>query len=303
MGTVRRSRMHRESRGKCLVLTERDLAIFRALGQYRYLRSTYLHAFAGGASENRFKERLGDLFHEGFIDRPNEQWEFAGRLNAPVVYQLGRRGREGLRMREEATDDRRVILTRGPQRQFAHALMTCDVVASFELSARASSSVSFVPVSAILKKAPRRSVEDRHPLMLGPVNGNSVIPDALFALRYESGERPSYRFIALEVDRGTMPVTRSHRGQTSVTAKLDAYEKLICAQAHKRELGIPNLLVLLLTTSESRKGRIIMAASSKLRDTRPFLFGQFIGLPPSRGTSSLCRYDRIRNPSIALDRA
>ena len=60
-----------------IALTPRDIAIFQLLGNYRYLRSTYLHAFVGGASQTRFKERLGDLFHEGFIDRPEKQWELA----------------------------------------------------------------------------------------------------------------------------------------------------------------------------------------------------------------------------------
>ena len=76
--------MRRLSLGKTLALTSRDLAIFRALAEYRYLRSTHLHAFSGGASETRFKERLGDLFHEGYLDRPSQQWEFADARTAPV---------------------------------------------------------------------------------------------------------------------------------------------------------------------------------------------------------------------------
>ena len=53
--------MRRTPLGKRLALTARDIEIFRRLAQYRYLPSTYLHVFAGGASETRFKERLGDL--------------------------------------------------------------------------------------------------------------------------------------------------------------------------------------------------------------------------------------------------
>ncbi len=43
--------MHRTPKGKRLVITSRDMGLFRALSYYRYLRSTYLHAFVGGASE------------------------------------------------------------------------------------------------------------------------------------------------------------------------------------------------------------------------------------------------------------
>src|ERR1700683_3784385 len=74
----RRSRMHRTRTGKRIELTSRDIEIFRLLARYRYLSSTYIHAVVGGASETRFKERLGDLFHEGYIDRPERQWELAG---------------------------------------------------------------------------------------------------------------------------------------------------------------------------------------------------------------------------------
>jgi hypothetical protein len=78
--------MRRMSQGKRIALTPRDFDIFRWLCRYRYLRSTYLHAFVGGTSETRFKERLGDLFHEGYLDRPDQQWQFSGYLSSPVVY-------------------------------------------------------------------------------------------------------------------------------------------------------------------------------------------------------------------------
>ena len=73
----RRSRMRRTQTGKRLELSARDIEIFKLLQRYRYLHSTYIHAFVGGASATRFRERLGDLFHEGYLDRPAQQWEFA----------------------------------------------------------------------------------------------------------------------------------------------------------------------------------------------------------------------------------
>src|SRR4051812_40289463 len=85
----RRSRMRRTAVGKRIELTARDIDIFRLLGRYRYLRSNYIHAFVGGASGTRFKERLGDLFHEGYLDRPCQQWDFANARYRPVVYESG----------------------------------------------------------------------------------------------------------------------------------------------------------------------------------------------------------------------
>lgn len=84
----RRSRMVGQRSGKRLELTQRDLGIFLRLHQYRYLRSSYLYAFTGGRSVTRFKERLGDLLHEGYLGRPTEQWRFSDGRHSPGVYQL-----------------------------------------------------------------------------------------------------------------------------------------------------------------------------------------------------------------------
>src|SRR5258707_11154434 len=96
--TDRRPRMRRTRTGKRLELTPRDIEIFKLLERYRYLRSTFIHAFVGGASETRFKERLGDLYHEGgYLDRPREQWEFANSRYMPAVYENCHAARQMLR--------------------------------------------------------------------------------------------------------------------------------------------------------------------------------------------------------------
>src|SRR5271154_5374646 len=129
----RRSRMRRTRTGKRIELTGRDLEIFRALARYRYLRSTYLHAFVGGASETRFKERLGDLFHEGYLDRPAQQWEFADARCRPVAHELGSGAARVLRDVEDGAGQVRTALTASAHRQFRHSLMICEALASMEL--------------------------------------------------------------------------------------------------------------------------------------------------------------------------
>lgn len=56
--------MQRTGPGKRIELSPRDIETFKLLRRYRYLRSTYIYAFVGGASETRFKERL-IARHEG----------------------------------------------------------------------------------------------------------------------------------------------------------------------------------------------------------------------------------------------
>jgi len=120
--------MRRTRTGKRLELTTRDLEIFRALARYRYLSSTYIHAFVGGASETRFKERLGDLFHEGYLDRPAQQWQFAGALYRPTIYEAGDDARRVLC--DQGGNDSCTFLAPTAHRQFAHSMMICEVLAS-----------------------------------------------------------------------------------------------------------------------------------------------------------------------------
>src|ERR1700692_4432912 len=105
----RRSRMRRTRTGKRIELTARDIEIFRLLEQYRYLRSTFIYAFVGGESEKRFKERLGDLFHEGYIDRPNQQWEFARARHLPTVHESDTGAARALRDSGIKVDDARTL--------------------------------------------------------------------------------------------------------------------------------------------------------------------------------------------------
>jgi hypothetical protein len=130
----RRLRYHRKRIGKNITLTERDARIFRLLDRFRYLRSTFIHAFVGG-NEKRLIERLGDLFHEGYLHRPTQQWQAFNARYTPAVYELDELGAALLRGRgEERTFADLVSRGRmGANRQFAHALMICDTLASIEL--------------------------------------------------------------------------------------------------------------------------------------------------------------------------
>src|SRR5216684_8803878 len=83
----RRLRFHRKRTGKAIAPTERDVAIFRLLQRYRYLRSTFIHAFVGG-NQKRLVERLGDLFHEGYLNRPFQQWQAFNARYTPAIYEL-----------------------------------------------------------------------------------------------------------------------------------------------------------------------------------------------------------------------
>lgn len=251
---TRRSRTHRTKTGKRLALTDRDIAIFQMLRRYRFLRSTYLRTFAGGASEKRFVERLGDLFHEGYLDRPSQQWQFADALHAPVVCELGEGARRVLQERG-GLNDRWTFLSQECHWQFAHSVMLCACLASIELATLQNNNLRFIPWPEILARAPETTRASPVPFRI-PVPSGGIIPDGLFGIEY-GRDKKTYRFFALEADRGTMPVTRSSSRQTSYLGKLGAYQEALERQAHKSHLGIPNLFVLTVTTDQSRLSEIM----------------------------------------------
>src|SRR3569832_2854121 len=210
----RRSRMVRSRSGKRIELTRRDVEVFRALARYRYLSSSYLHAFAGGASEKRFVERLGDLFHEGFVGRPKAQWEEPDCRYRPTVYETESKVHQAL---EGAAGDpgRCTYLASGAHRQFQHALMICEALASIELAVRVTEGLRFIPWSELLSRAPETTRLSPTPFRLPNPAGGYLVPDGVFGLEYEAEGERSYRFFALEVDRGTMPIARPAAHQTS----------------------------------------------------------------------------------------
>jgi hypothetical protein len=285
---TRRSRMRRKRTGKHIELSERDIELFRLLDRYRYLRSNFLYAFFGGASETRFKERLGDLYHEGgYIDRPRQQWQYANCRSMPIVYELGNAGAQVLR--EHGSDERDSPLLAhgraGACRQFAHAVMISDIMASVELAVRENPSLRFIGWQEILAKAPPETRRMANPFAV-PVTishtfsgakkletvRTKIVPDGLFGLEYRGGGQKSYRFFALEADRATMPVVRGNLRQTSFLKKILGYRELASRQLYQTQLGLPNLLVLAVTTNERHSDSMLTLVRELTGGSKMFLF-------------------------------
>jgi len=253
----RRSRMRRTRTGKRLELTTRDIEIFKLLARYRYLPSSFIHAFVGGRSETRLKERLGDLFHEGYIDRPDQQWEFANALSRHTIYESDSGAARTLREVGITVGDRRTFLSETAHRQLLHSLMICQVLASLDLGVRGDSRLRFIAWPEILGRAPQATRSSGAPFRLPVPSGGYLVPDGLFGIEYGASDKKTYRFFALEADRGTMPVTRSNGSQTSYLRKITAYRDIIAHQIHKTHWGLPNLLMLTVTIGETRVQEIV----------------------------------------------
>lgn len=279
----RRSRMRRAAVGKRIELTPRDLELLKLLSRYRYLRSNFLYAFLGGASEKRFIERLGHLYHDGrYINRPAQQWQFANSRYMPVVYELDEAGAQVLLAHGLGENAKTLLRGRGrPSRQFAHTLMVSELLASIELGVRGDPSLRFISVQEILAKAPAATRSSDHPFEM-PVSISheftrtrthsvdfKLVPDGLFGLEYN---QKTYRFFAIEADRNTMPVSRSNLHQSSYMKKLLAYRAVVAQQVHKTRFGLPNLLVLNVTTSEEHMRAIMRLLKELAGSSSMFLF-------------------------------
>jgi hypothetical protein len=277
--------------------------MFRLLDRYRYLRSTYIHAFVGGASETRFKERLGDLFHEGYLDRPSQQWMFANAHCVPVVHELGARAR-GLLAEEGNDPEPRTYLSTGAHRQFQHAVLICECLAAIELATIGNDALRFIPWSGILARAPETTRNRPMPFKIVCPPHCDVVPDGLFGLEYLTDGKRSYRFFALEIDRETMPVARTSPGRTSYLGKLDAYRRVMEEGLHKTQLGIPNLMVLTVATGKRHLNEIVRKTSEAGLDGRGLLFGHWSYRPGDRPPLDLLSkaWERPGEAPLFIDR-
>lgn len=249
--------MRRTSTGKHIELQPRDLEIFRLLQRYRYLRSTHLHAFVG---DDRAKliERLGKLYHDGgYLDRPEQQWEALGARCQPIIYSLTAKAAALLGERGEPVA--LPLASFGNGRQFLHALMVCQVLVEIELSAK-ERGIRFIAWDEIRAKAPRAGPVPQIAVSISRTFGGGrfeqstvmLIPDAVFGLEYSIDGVRSYRFFALEADRGTMPIERSSLNQASYLKKLLCYRQILALGFHKTSWGVPNLFVLNALPCEQR---------------------------------------------------
>ena len=279
----RRPRFRRDA-PQPMRLTKDDLDLIRHVARHRFLRSTHLLRLLDNRSPKKLLERLGALYHNGYLDRPRAQLDYyATAGSAPIVYAIGNRGMavlaefDGLaRPKVDWTDKNR---TAG--RVFIeHTLLTADLAIAFEFSSRRAANVRLIAANDILALAPETTRNAQNPWALPAriihgdvVHDVRVIPDKVFGLDFTEVRKRSYFFV--EADRATMPVMRSHPRQTSFHQKILAYlAGAGAANAHGKRFGIGNFRVLTITTSQERIATMIEAVRHATRGSgsNQFLF-------------------------------
>ena len=258
----RAKRFERRDAPAAFQLTGRDLRLLRHVARHRFLSSKHLAALDAGSEQNVLR-CLRTLFDHGYLDRPQAQLAHVPVTGPrPMVYGLGRRGAQALEHYRQGSGetDWTERNKRAGAKFIEHTLATADFMVALELACMRDSSAELLYEKDVLVLAPERTRYSREPLRLSvPGLSNkfgvsSVVPDALFGLSF-ADETAAY--FVLEMDRGSMPVTRSRFDKTSFKRKLAIYWEAFKQSRHSEHFGIKQVRVLTVTESAERANNMV----------------------------------------------
>jgi hypothetical protein len=277
--STRRPRFRRASEPPAFRLTDDDVEIVRQVARFRFIRSTHIAALVR-RSVDRTNDRLLRLYHAGYIDRPRAQLDYYSTAgSAPITYALADQGARLLRERDgiKIANPELSRKNRRAGRPFIeHEIEIVNFQVALQRAVRNHPGVRVItPIE--IKAASRQPIQaSRHPFALraklthrGVVREIAVVPDIVFGLELPDGSR---RYFMVEIDRGTMPITRANFVQTSFERKMRGYLAAHAAKQHERQFGWKNFRVLTVTTDQQR-----------MQSMKEALGG--LGLPHSPGAS------------------
>lgn len=275
--------LDRTGRPKHARLTERDIdGILIPLARYRYLPADYIHAFTGGSLDYLI-DRLGLLAREPnlYLRRPSQQRASAAANHRRLIYELTERGARALQSHDLTYPRAR------PVTNFAHELMTCQVMASFDIGSRETGTRLIrwaeILASTSLPEATRQAAKPYAIPVAAVVNGQRlethVVADGLpFGVAPMLDGRRRYFFCpGIEADCGTEPVDTSDLVRTSIYKKLVLYLAIEAQGLHRTHFGFPNLYVPFVTTTAARMDSMMrtLERATSGAGSKIFLFKTF----------------------------
>jgi len=281
---TRRPRFHRASEPPAFRLTDGDIEIVRQVARHRFIASGSIAELVK-RSIDRTNDRLMRLYHAGYIDRPRAQLDrFPTTGSGRIVYALADRGARLLapELSTAHLDWSRKNSEAG--RPFIeHQIKIVEFQVAMERAACALGNVRYMNADELLAEAPETIRSARNPFGMrarlserGASREVGVVPDLVFGLRFSDGSR---RCFMVEIDRGTMPITRASFDQTSFERKMRVYLTAHAAKLHERQLGWRTFRVLTVTTDQQRAASMIKVLQSLHIAGSPgpslFLFGNF----------------------------
>jgi hypothetical protein len=238
------SRQHPKKVGKQPLINDHDHAIFDVLLRRPFASSDDLIALIGGERTN-FQERLLKLTAWGYLHRPPQQFRTLFANRNPLVYQIGNAATDYLKECGYRADPPNARMN------FAHELMACRVMTSFELGTR-EAAVRLITYQDILaaestpqetKDAPRPyRIPDVQFILDGKPYSKSVEGDTMpFGIARIIDGKNVYRFTrGIEVDGGTMPIRRLKSEGTDIYEKLLADLAIMKQKLYRSHFGFPS---------------------------------------------------------------
>ncbi len=231
--------------GKPVIVTpcESDLKLFQLLLRYRYLPANFILPFTG-FYYSYVKGRLDVLARQPnkFLHRPEKQRSQPNAGYRYLIYELASKGEQKLKDAGLWTPEPQL----GDKKLFAHSLMVSETIASLELGCQ--SMIWWPEIAARLPKPERHiPVEISHGKQTAAFDyyNDSNGP---FGIRYSDG---TARFFSLEAEH-TNQVDCSNLRKTSFLKKFLAIKHIMDTGAYKRVWGLPNLVTLVVTSSQAR---------------------------------------------------
>jgi hypothetical protein len=282
-GLPKRSHFNREPRPILIQPDDVQIVTFVHEGRFRSIDDICKHM--RHRHPKKIKERVGELFHCAYLDRPAGQRDYyrANAARPSYVYALGPRGAEllaeVLQIQMPKTDWLRANREINRPNIF-HQLLISSTITAFKDALKDRTDIRFITPEEILSRAPAATRERANPWKLkakvptskGLLVDLAAVPDAAWGIDFLQ-KRIRYWYF-LEADKGSMPVWRSTLlGRTSMYGKFLAYQHSQIAGYPARALNIQNFRVLTVTTGPQRLANMIELIKDKENNiTRPNMF-------------------------------
>lgn len=283
----RRKRHIRTSTKRELIIGPRDVELFRLLQRYRYLRASQIRALLPdelrGKSEKRFRERLGTLYHERYLARPQQQMANLNFYYAESIYALDERGETYLSTYGHDGPFSHLAAKgrAGAHKQFVHSMMVVDTLVSIELAVRAEPGLRYLNWQDVLAKMPPAARNLPNPFLLPRVGVSytppgthktlrgdiALIPDGVFAIEYPTG----FVLYLLEAEHKDC-ASRTTLKSNSFLRKVLAYRELRRRRLFEPHFGTASVVILTVAPSAVRVESLLNIVNDISRGTGSSVF-------------------------------
>lgn len=265
-------------------MTDRHIAIMRALVRYRHLSSDQISRIVGGSSRG-VGNNLRNLFWHGYIERPRSQntylVAFFDEGNRPLVYGIARKGVHFLAEFGDPVDAR--MDWRGKNNRsavfLAHTLETATTMIGFATACSRPGAPRLIDHIDLLPLFPEKTRDLKDPFALRVTFAHdrkdltlTIVPDRLCSFAYSDNTRHNF---AIEQDLGSESVgTKSTKliGKSSIRKKQIAYFQAWKQSRHTEVWGFQSFRCLFIVPSEIRIHSMIKSQREVTNDTTHGLF-------------------------------